>query len=177
MIAIPLPPVPPEVPFEPCETKTKRFFLCPHCHGGMFEIEHLFEVNPMGGPTWCWGCKKCGLDVEFKLEQGQVLARPRHDRPRHVEKLVLLKMDEIHLVVHHSTSEDTTEEQERYYFDQHTCPTNYFRDTVAILLPPHDADPHGLFQYIASAPRTIKDEPNESCQGWLAHFGQPHETD
>lgn len=37
----------------------------------------------------------------------------------------------------------------RYYYEEHTCPTNYFRDVLEIYLG-NERDPHGLAKYLTT---------------------------
>ena len=155
--------------------ETKHFFLCPECKKHQHFYGHLLgqKIDRMYGTWFCHA--DCGLGVELHLTVDDVLTvRPRPDMPRWVKSLALLRRDDIFLVVAHSSfSDNNSEEQTRYHFDQHNCPTNYCRATQAILIPPCDNDPHGLFQYVASAPDTIKDIANTPAQVLLKHFGLP----
>ena len=52
-------------------------------------------------------------------------------------------------------------EHHEYYYNEHTCPTNYMRNVVAVIdLKHQDQDPHGIFEYIATLDY---DEKVEDC--------------
>lgn len=152
-------------------TETKHYFLCPECKKHKHYYGHvLAQPTCTFGPWYCHE-RGCGLCVDIQLVDGVLLIRPRPERARWVRKLVLLQRDNVYLIVDHSTFSDVTEGQLQYYFDQHTCPTNYFRATQAILIPPLDNDPHGLFKYVAVAEPTINDIPNTPARVLFEHFG------
>jgi hypothetical protein len=77
------------------------------------------------------------------------------DHPAHKDickTLVLLSIGKIYFVVEglcKSTSDyDELQKSEEYFYNEHTCPTNF----IPILMIAHngDLDPHGLFRFIES---------------------------
>lgn len=46
--------------------------------------------------------------------------------------------------------EGSTPENFRYYYEEHSCPTNWFHDIVAVI-EGGDADPHGFLKFVATA--------------------------
>ena len=79
-------------------------------------------------------------------------------------------------------TEEEHREHSRYFYEEHTCPVNYLRDTLSVI---HgnpwkcDDDPHGLFKYIGEVPlkgnEDILGEGDSLCSGQgietLALFG------
>lgn len=46
-------------------------------------------------------------------------------------------------------TEEETQSHEVYFFEEHSCPTNWLRDIVAVI-EDGDCDPHGIFDVIRS---------------------------
>lgn len=152
------------------ETETKHYFLCPECGKYRHSYGHLLDGKEQRWGTWF--CGNCGLGVDVHVTaEGKLTVKQRPEVPRFLNQLVLLRRGNLFLVVKHRHAEDTTEDQVRYYFDEHTCPTNYFRDTQVIIQLPDNADPHGLFSYVCSAPDTVNDIINRSAEELFEHFG------
>jgi hypothetical protein len=46
--------------------------------------------------------------------------------------------------------ETSRDEHERYFFEEHTCPTNFIGGDVVALYEDGDRDPHGAFRFVRS---------------------------
>lgn len=55
------------------------------------------------------------------------------------------------------------DEHHRYFYEEYTCPTNWFGDVCAIMVG-KDSDPHGLFEYVGERDGSPPDDPNEECR-------------
>lgn len=55
------------------------------------------------------------------------------------------------------TWEDYVEHQ-RYYYNEHTCPTNWFRNVEEIIFQ-KDKDPHGVFEFVSVEPGRLVNSP------------------
>lgn len=58
---------------------------------------------------------------------------------------------------------DSDPESKSYYYEEHSCPTNYIR--VVEIITDGDSDPHGLFDYVKTVELPIRDtirNPGES---------------
>ena len=49
-------------------------------------------------------------------------------------------------------------EAKRYYYEEHTCPTNYLRAEMVIEADTMDDDPHGIFEFVDVFPDNDYDE-------------------
>ncbi len=153
-------------------SEIKEFFCCPECQQGKHFYCHLLGQKTSFGT---WYCKECGAGVEGRVDVDKLTVQLTGRYSKQEQRLVLLKLrgGNIYLVVEHTVYDaPATQEQLEYYFDQHTCPTNYFRDTVAILIPPDENDPHGLFEYVIDAPLIPRDTVmNTTARKLFEHFG------
>lgn len=106
------------------------------------------------------------LDGETRGEPITVLLRlPPQDRP-------------VYFAVSSRRYEPTYDDaHHRYFYEEHTCPTNWLRDVFAIQAG-SDSDPHGLFEFVAARDGEAPDDPNEECryiEEWVkAEDGGPH---
>lgn len=86
-------------------------------------------------------------------------------------KLVLMKRpaDDLYFVLEHSASDPqyVTDDHLRYLFNEHSCPTNWIDQTVAVI-DNGDGDPHGFMEFVGTADvpyEDIDDEPNFDFAG------------
>lgn len=133
--------------------KTNIVFLCPHCGLAEHSENHLFPGQRFGP----WFCDECGgsflgntaADETIDLE---LLAE------RKVETLdvLLLKPQKksVYFIVPgaryegRGPSEKTVAEHKRYYYEMHSCPTNWLKPKM--VYHDGDADPHGLFTFVST---------------------------
>ena len=147
-------------------TYAKRYFRCLACEKGEMSIEHLID-SPQKLSWGPWYCSECGMGHKGTAGEGSVDAELAGGRKE--DALVLLKLDPgagtVYLTVRsprflsNRTSLEGKaqyDDGDRYYYNEHTCPTNYLRNVVEILqvLPDgtSSADPHGIFEYQGTAP-------------------------
>ncbi len=141
--------------------QTRQYFTCPNCENAhQFFIDHLVkrcmeEMRPQ--PFGPWYCHQCGTTIkgivkgESSVEFTQ--CEVRDDAPKHC--YVLLRHDPgndaspLYAIVRtsHTPSELTTGDGLSYYYDEHTCPTNWVGQ-VTTLVWEGNADPHGAFEYV-----------------------------
>lgn len=146
--------------------RTKRYFLCPSCMKHEFQIEHLFDgqnelkVREIGP----WQCDECdatwSVQVNLIDETIDVIQAPQKSwhnwdilefvgRGNAVVRLVVpgLTFDR-----HHRLDDEL--ERKRHYYEEHTCPINYLRSAVMVVLGDAarfgDDDPHGLFRFVTT---------------------------
>lgn len=133
---------------------TKGEFKCPECNKMFgFNTNHLKTGDKFG----TWYCQHCGVGVRGTIyEVGLNIEVDKTDRL--VKTLVLLRLDimtpqTVHIVVPGMmfVKEGQSVEQELeirnkkhdpYYYDQHTCPSNYLKFPIK---EGDNVDPHGLF--------------------------------
>ena len=54
-------------------------------------------------------------------------------------------------------------EYDDYFYNEHTCPTNFMPDVIGVRTDDGDTDPHGLFAYVKTEPWTAKVEEEISA--------------
>jgi len=101
---------------------------------------------------------------------------PSH--PNQYETLSLLKLydsdgDPVYFVVSGSAIDDSRNRgndplDESYYFDEHSCPTNYVN--CEAIMQKHNPDPHGVFDYVRSVWKPIGYESSDGEEMALALF-------
>jgi len=83
-----------------------------------------------------------------------------------IESTALLKRGTMYLVVNglrlkeHPTREvEPTGKHDEFYYNEHTCPTNYLRDVVEVIAD-GEVDPHGCFKFVTSVPKRLPEDKN-----------------
>lgn len=145
------------------ETVTTKYVLCPCCNSKLGSINHLVEG------TYAWYCDACGNRIKFKMHQGCVV--DSHKTGETKEKtLVFLKRGGIGLIVEGMSF--NSENNDEYFYNEHTCPTNYLSCVVAIVDLEHgDPDPHGIFEYVTTLPWVEGfDECNFNIKPYIENF-------
>lgn len=140
---------------------THRFIVCPSCGKGEKPIDHLVP-GTNAGP---WYCDLCGRGLMVDVHADGTLSRRYYSRSeRRVNQLVLLRIPPcekpIYLLVKGMRfetdgkveSDEDREGHKRYFYEEHTCPTNYLHDVVAVMVD-GDSDPHGLAEYVTAIDR------------------------
>lgn len=172
----------------PIQLKTKRYFTCLACGIGEMYVEHLMDRNGTFGP---WYCSNCGQAHRGKVENG--ICHVELGKRKKEETSVLLKMSpdagDIFLIVKGSYFDDLndgrprpchpfSDDKDRYFYNEHTCPTNYLQSAIEIITIRNgeaDADPHGIFQYVMTAPPFDDEELHiagpDCLPERLRHFG------
>lgn len=67
------------------------------------------------------------------------------------ETLVLLELAGVYFVVEGVTKygpRDKVQDHEEYFYNEHTCPTNFIR--IPLIAKDGDCDPHGVFTFVES---------------------------
>src|SRR5574343_32787 len=150
--------------FVKAETYTKRFVKCPICKDDCqgFYVDHLLEYTKHKNPydVGPWQCKKCNNHFNFLVyADGTVEISQDPKEIAYVNCLVLLKSthegNPIYLMLNEKSSTETIAEEKMspgsshlpYFYGEHTCPTNFIRDIIAITFE-QDTDPHGVFEFV-----------------------------
>lgn len=95
--------------------------------------------------------------------------------PLHIEGFLLLRIrgTKILLVVSHPKYDSGRDHEEwlahqKYYFEEHTCPTNVV--PVECIIDGNDHDPHGIFEFVAWKPRPADFDEDECNYDWCGVF-------
>ncbi len=128
-------------------TETLHYVLCPHCQKGKSRICHLFGQKISFGP---WFCDECGTGFVGTVDDRKVtveVCKTRKDI-----STVFLRRDNLVLVVE-GMDWGHEESNSKFYYEQHTCPTNYLSSTREVFdLDTGEADPHGIFTFVGEVP-------------------------
>lgn len=145
---------------------TKTFVHCPNCGDAGSSVDHLTS-----GFSSKWHCDCCGVRYRIEMSETKEIKVGVDDMDEmSVPCAVLLELPpqakSIYFVLK-SRDYGRAVNGERfegadYYYNEHTCPTNWFRK-VEIVASHGDCDPHGLFRYVASqdVPDELKEEDFE----------------
>lgn len=137
---------------------TTRSFVCPHCNNHKFNYEHLCQQEVAG--EWRWFCNNCGSEISFSLNEQLELEVTNIKVAKHPKALVLLRLEPndgdslkkpLYLIIstlNYRHTEDLAEyaDQQAYYYNEHTCPSNFLGGNTVIY--GNDDDPHGIFQFV-----------------------------
>jgi len=129
--------------------ETKRYSVCPWCNSKGSPVDHLID----GKFDTTWYCDRCGESYALKFDHGRMWIGKVPGR-RSEKTLVLLRHGSIGLIVEGlKHSEDPTCSGNAYFYNEHTCPTNYLKYVKRVIdLKTGDTDPHGIFQYVCTRP-------------------------
>lgn len=153
----------------------RLYAACPACGEKAGRIDHLYsddEKRRYRGRSQSVGpcvCDECGAgyrvtvtydDHRPALKPGNIVPRVAVERaPEHdcVDTLTLLRFpnrpDAYLVVAGTRNASDRPGENERYFYDEHTCPTNYL--DIEAIWDGADDDPHGIFAYVATIDRPV----------------------
>lgn len=142
--------------------QTKNYAICPCCEKPDSTIDHLLNTDT----STSWYCDNCGerYSISFK-KTGEVFTQATGERVN--KNIVLLKNGNVGLVVE-GMSFSGAESNQEYYYNEHTCPTNYMKNVLAVIdLEHNDSDPHGIFEYV----KTLDwDKDVEDCNYDYSHI-------
>lgn len=136
------------------------FAMCPWCDqqsGG--RVDHLYDGRlPCDfGP---WYCDECRMPFRgtVKAPGDVTLYRDENNKQRFSRSMALLKFDgkdgPVFFVMDHNRynngtmeSDEENQSHQRYYFEEHSCPTNWLRECVAVI-DDGNPDPHGFLEFV-----------------------------
>lgn len=140
---------------------SKDFAVCPWCgHQTNSSVSHLYGYR-MPVKAGSWYCDKCRkpYDILVKAPGDVEITKAAHsDNRRFIPGLSLLRRgegeDAVYFVMkkdrYETNDGDTPEEaqdRERFFYEEHSCPTNWLRNCVAVI-EGADADPHGFLTFV-----------------------------
>lgn len=134
-----------------------KYITCPACQSKHFRVDHL----PSGIRTR-WTCDRDECGAEFRVEvlsDGNIETTVTGSR--WAPCLVTLRCEQpITIVVSHRQHDwakdrkenpDDADSNTRYYYEEHTCPTN-FLGVEEVITDDGDHDPHGIFKFVKMEP-------------------------
>jgi hypothetical protein len=125
-----------------------RYIRCPACGKGEFAVSHL----PVGTKT-AWYCDECGVHFHLHvLSESQV--ETAVDPSERIEKtLVTLRSEQPVTILLEGMrfvrpGKPDDGDHDRYFYEEHSCPTNWLRHVLQVRDDTGDDDPHGIFAYV-----------------------------
>lgn len=133
-------------------TYTQTYLHCPHCGENGHRVDHLPRPASFGP----WYCDSCGgsfrgrvladesIDVELlddmKVETLDLLCLPPQEKPVYfvIRGMGFRKLGEL-----------TALSNKGFFYESHSCPTNWLRDIERLVIEDDD-DPHGLLLHVRS---------------------------
>ena len=118
--------------------------LCPSC-GNASNIDYC---SP--GVQYTWWCSNddCGRQYRFTInEDWSVESEPTGVVVTRTKVTLKIKKVDDDIFVTIKGRKINGEHNDRYYYEEHTCPVNLFRDGIEVRVG-EDTDPHGIFQYV-----------------------------
>lgn len=148
-----------------------EYVVCPWCEGESgHRIDHLYDIHfPV--PFGPWLCNLCGASFSGSvLSPGDVSLRKVESDLALARSMILLKLDAkdgtVFFVIDRDRLFDVPDDSyeiiqssQRYFFEEHSCPTNWLRDCAAVIYN-GDPDPHGFLKFVRSVdvPRDFDDD-------------------
>lgn len=132
------------------EIETKTWALCPSCNGRVGTVDHL-DIGSNAGP---WFCDDCGAGWWLTRTVDGIEHRPHdHVKERTIVTLtlppqrseVVFALDGFRVV----KAGERDPANDAYFYDEHTCPTNWLRDVTEVRFEGSD-DPHGLWRWVST---------------------------
>lgn len=129
---------------------TERKVACPECNQHKWHIEHLFEKR-FDNRECIWSCDKCSARFKFLVVKGVFTMTPTEQDSTRCLVLLRHRHDKKTLIVvkgytHGSDDYITEAGHKRYFYEEHTCPTNFLG--VLKISREGDQDYHGIFEYV-----------------------------
>lgn len=132
---------------------------CPWCNGASgHRVDHLY-AHPLPCRFGPWRCAECDKSFEGTVRApGDVELIKDETASATARAMSLLKFDgkdgpTFFVMDHrHYSAQDSDEEKQghdRYFFEEHSCPTNWLRHCAAVIQD-GDTDPHGFLTFVRS---------------------------
>lgn len=155
-----------------------QHIVCPQCGAeDQFQWGHLSPGQTFGP----WWCDHCGFGLEGRVNgAGLPDAWPVTSQSAS-PGFILLKMTvrsqgDVFFVLRKLVFREPNDDDhdvdvyQRYYFEEHTCPTNFV--PVEAVLEDQDADPHGVFEYVAWRPVPADWPESPTYADWSGLFAE-----
>jgi hypothetical protein len=129
----------------------RRFVRCCVCDKHEFRIDHISI-----GQKVRWSCDYCGNELHIAVSAASCDVEPTGKLQTPVTITLRSKtVPQITLKLHswkYAHSEDESKEEyeghQQYFYDEHTCPTNFMSQVEQIIFD-GDTDPHGVFEFVS----------------------------
>lgn len=142
------------------QTKVRLYTACLGCTKGSFRVDHLKQDQPV----W-WSCDECGSEISIvRINHTDVAVNLTGKKKTPItvtlrsqtEPPIEVKVNTWKYVHSQNDTPEDFESHERFFYEEHTCPTNWFPEVEQISVG-EDHDPHGLFEFISVEDGHFKD--------------------
>jgi hypothetical protein len=151
-------------------TVTHTYGKCPNenCHGE-WQIDHLFNDYKDRLFKSKWSCSQClnYYEISFTFINDQLNFCAESTGEKVQKKIVILELPpqekpvRLMAYVNRYDHEKILGGNDQYFYEEHTCPTNWIKD-VALIENGGDTDPHYMFKYIDTFDGNDVDIHNDS---------------
>jgi hypothetical protein len=134
------------------QAKIQLHIPCPNCPEGSWRADQLGINQPT---TWC--CDQCHTQshiVRLNETDFQTVSTGKKETPVTVTLRsitvppITVKVNTWKYAHSQDLSQEEYEHNTRYFYNEHTCPTNWLRDIEQIEFE-GDHDPHGVFEFVS----------------------------
>lgn len=134
------------------QAKVQLHIPCLSCIDGKWRADQLNI-----GQGTRWACQSCQMEFNVtRVSDGDFEVEPtgRRNTPVTVTLRsqtvppITVKLNTWKWAHSQNDAQEEYESHEQYYYDEHTCPTNWVRDIEEIECE-GDTDPHGLFEFVS----------------------------
>lgn len=145
-------------------TYTKTCVICPHCGAQTgSSVDHLTAGTSFGP----WYCDACGGAYTGTANGSETqVIKNDHRFSRTFDLLVLEPQAKpVYFVMagksyHRGQPDKDAAENKRYFYEEHSCPTNWIGNASMIAID-GDTDPHGILSFVRSVPVDMNFDPND----------------
>jgi hypothetical protein len=134
------------------QAKIQLHIPCPNCKEGGWRADQLGV-----GQLTRWSCSECHLYVRILRiteDDFETTLLEKKETPITVTLRsptvppITVKVNAWKYEHSQSLSQEEFVENEKYFYNEHTCPTNWLRDIEQIEFE-GDHDPHGVFEFVS----------------------------
>lgn len=125
---------------------------CPACGHGEFRVDHLVDRETPFGP---WYCDDCGAGFRGNVSGGDVEVELTGETKK-ITRVLLRARGPLYVEVEGVEFSDVQGDK-RYFYEEHTCATNFLRVAEQIFTVDGETDPHGMFEFIDVRPEPPED--------------------
>lgn len=157
-----------------------EFVICPWCdeQSGR-RVDHLYDdrMPRTFGPWYCEECRR-GFSGTVRAPSDVEVTRENDGAPSFSRSMALLRFDgksgPVFFVMDHNRyhsapgeSDEENQSHQRYFFEEHSCPTNWLRECVCVIQN-DDTDPHGFLSFVRAS--DVPEDFDEYQADWSILF-------
>lgn len=146
--------------------KPDLYVRCPNCLKGEHRIDHLLgEPGRKAGP---WHCDECGVAFNIEVISASVVKTAATTKKIFKTEAHLVLEDPSLLpltiivrgIVFGEVGQDIAtlieQRDQSYFYEEHSCATNFLRDVEKVITADGDDDRHGLFRWEKTLPVSVE---------------------